>query len=223
MHNETGILLLNFGGAWTLSDVKRLLYRLSDPAVLVGVPAPFRQMLAFMIAMVQGPSSIKSYGSIRSGSPQLKWTTIQAEGLRSLLPELIRGKWGCAVLSLQSRKRCCGCRTGDADRLVLLPLFPQFSTTTTGTCFTEVRTALQRLGWQPTIDEIADWADHPEYAKLLRRMVDAAVRRAEAERNGDPEPIHIVFSAHSLRWRSSSWAIGTRRTSSERFRPSLIN
>ena len=63
----------------------------------------------------------------------------------------------------------------------------------TGTCFTEVRTALQRLGWQPTIDEIADWADHPEYAKL-RRMVDAAVRRAEAER-GDPETIHIVFSA----------------------------
>jgi ferrochelatase len=85
---KTGILLLNFGGPWTLSDVKPFLYRLfSNPAVLVGVPAPFRQMLAFMIAMVKGPSSIKSYRSIGSGSPQLKWTAIQAEGLRSLLPK----------------------------------------------------------------------------------------------------------------------------------------
>jgi ferrochelatase len=197
---KTGILLLNFGGPWTLSDVKPFLYRLfSNPAVLVGVPAPFRQILAFVIAMVKGPSSIRSYRSIGSGSPQLKWTAIQAQGLRCLLPkDSVSVEMGMRSADPSIERALLLLQNWGADHLVLLPLFPQFSTTTTGTCFTEVKTALQRLDWQPTISEIADWADHPDYAKLLRRSVDAAVRRAEAERNGDPDSVHIVFSAHSL-------------------------
>jgi ferrochelatase len=197
---KTGILLLNFGGPWTLSDVKPFLYRLfSNPAVMVGVPAPFRQILAFLIAMVKGPSSIRSYRSIGSGSPQLKWTAIQTEGLRRLLPiDSLRVEMGMRSAEPSIEKALLRLRSWGAGRLVLLPLFPQFSTTTTGTCFTEVQSALQRLGWQPTVREIADWADHPAFAKLLRRSVDAAIRRAEADRNGDQSSIHIVFSAHSL-------------------------
>lgn len=197
---KTGILLLNFGGPWTLSDVKPFLYRLfSNPAVLVGVPAPFRQILAFMIAQLKGPSSIKSYRLIGGGSPQLKWTAIQTEGLRGLLPsDSLRVEMGMRSAEPSIEKALLLLQNWGADHLVLLPLFPQFSTTTTGTCFTEVRTALQRLGWQPTIREIADWADHPGYARLLRRSVDQAVRRAQAERNGNRSPLHIVFSAHSL-------------------------
>src|SRR2546430_11716008 len=83
---KTGIALLNFGGPWTLGDVKPFLYRLFvNPSVLVGVPAPFRQLAAFGIAQVKGPSSVEGYRSIGGGSPQLKWTEAQAEGLRRLL------------------------------------------------------------------------------------------------------------------------------------------
>lgn len=197
---KTGILVLNFGGPWTLSDVKPFLYRLfSNPAVLVGVPAPFRQILAFLIAQIKGPSSINSYRSIGSGSPQLKWTAIQAEGLRNLLPNnSLRVEMGMRSAEPSIERALMLLHNWGARRLVLLPLFPQFSTTTTGTCFTEVRTALQRLGWQPTVSEIAGWADHPAYTKLLRRTVDEAVMRAEAETNGDQGLTHIVFSAHSL-------------------------
>jgi protoporphyrin/coproporphyrin ferrochelatase len=197
---KTGILLLNFGGPWTLSDVKPFLYRLfANPAVLVGVPTPFRQILAFLIAQLKGPSSIKSYRSIGSGSPQLKWTTIQTEGLRRLLPkDSLRVEMGMRSAEPSIESALALLKHWGADRIVLLPLFPQFSTTTTRTCLTEVRTALQRLGWQPQISEIRDWADHAGYAKLLRRSVDAAIRLARAEHSGDPDPIHIVFSAHSL-------------------------
>src|ERR687890_2659485 len=83
---RTGIALLTFGGPWTLGDVKPFLYRLfANPSVLVGVPTPFRQALAFTIAQVKGPSSVESYRSIGGGSPQLMWTEEQAEGLRRLL------------------------------------------------------------------------------------------------------------------------------------------
>jgi ferrochelatase len=197
---KTGIVLLNFGGPWTLTDVKPFLYRLfSNPAVLVGVPAPFRQILAFMIAQIKGPSSVRSYRSIGLGSPQLKWTTIQTEGLRRLLPKnSLRVEMAMRSAEPSIEAALMLLQDWGAEQLVLLPLFPQFSTTTTGTCFTEVKAALRRMQWSPPIQEVFNWPDHPEYARLLRRSVDQAVARAEAERDGSKEPVHIVFSAHSL-------------------------
>lgn len=197
---KTGIVLLNFGGPWTLTDVKPFLYRLfSNPTVLVGVPAPLRQILAFMIAQIKGPSSIRSYRSIGHGSPQLKWTTIQTEGLRDLLPKdsfRVEMAMRSADPSIERALRLL--QDWGAEQLVLLPLFPHFSTTTTGTCFTEVKAALQRIQWAPEIHEVVNWPDHPRYARLLRRNLDEAVARAVAERNESREPIHILFSAHSL-------------------------
>ena len=183
---KTGIVLLNFGGPWTLSDVKPFLYRLfSNPAVLVGVPTPFRQLLAFLIAQVKGPSSIKSYRSIGPGSPQLKWTTIQTAGLRRLLPkDSLRVEMAMRSAEPSINRALMLLQDWGAEQLVLLPLFPHFSTTTTGTCFTEVRSRIAAPAMDSPIHEVANWPDHPEYARLLRRTVDEAVARAEAERNG---------------------------------------
>jgi len=210
---KTGIALLNFGGPWTLQDVKPFLYRLfSNPSVLVGVPTPLRQAMAYAIAQVKGPSSVESYRLIGGGSPQLMWTEAQAEGLRRLL----RSDADCGG---GSDARACGdvrvevgmrsaepsietalrrLRDWGARRLVLLPLFPHFSTTTTGTCLEEAEAALIRLGWAPPKHEIRNWPDEPGYAALLRRTVDEALARAEGERGDSREPVHVLFSAHSL-------------------------
>jgi ferrochelatase len=204
---KTGIALINFGGPWTLGDVKPFLYRLfANPSVLVGVPTPLRQLVAYAIAQVKGPSSVESYKLIGGGSPQLAWTEEQARGLRGLLGcdrdgstfEEVRVEIGmrsaepsieCALLKLKE---------WGAGRLVVLPLFPQFSTTTTGTCLEEARDALRRLGWSPLTHEVKNWPDHAGYARLLRRTVDEAVWQAEIERGDSGEVIHVLFSAHSL-------------------------
>lgn len=191
--------MLNFGGPWTLADVRPFLYRLfANPRVLVGIPSPLRQLLAFTIAQVKGPSSRKSYRAIGGGSPQLKWTAIQAEGLRCLFDSrLVRVEIG-----MRSADPAIGAALRDlkfwgATDLVLLPLFPQFSTTTTGTCFDEVYGVLNQWNWRPRVREITSWPDHPSYIRLLRQTVDEAVVEAEARRK-DHDPVHIVFSAHSL-------------------------
>jgi protoporphyrin/coproporphyrin ferrochelatase len=231
---KTGIALLNFGGPWTLRDVKPFLYRLfSNPAVLVGVPAPLRQALAFTIAQVKGPSSVECYRSIGGGSPQLMWTEAQAEGLRRLLraggaPRDGGGARGLAgagdvrvEVGMRSAEPSIETALGrlkgwGARRLVLLPLFPHFSTTTTGTCLEEAEAALARLGWSPLKHEIRNWPDEPGYAALLRRTVDEALARAEAERGESSDPIHILFSAHSLPLkiveRGDSYPADVRRT-----------
>jgi ferrochelatase len=197
---KRGVLLLNFGGPWALSDVKPFLYRLfNNPRVLVGIPTPFRQVLAFMIAQVKGPSSIRNYRSIGGGSPQLKWTTIQAEGLRQLLPEKeMRVEVGMRSSDPSIETALEQMKFWGAEQLTLLPLFPQFSTTTTETCFDVVEDHLCKLGWRPQVTTITHWPDHPEYISLLRKSVDDAISLAESERNGSRAPVHIVFSAHSL-------------------------
>lgn len=197
---KTGIALLNFGGPWTLSDVKPFLYRLFvNPAVLVGVPAPARQLLAFTIAQVKGPSSIKCYESIGGGSPQLHWTEIQAEGLRKLVDEdSVRIEIGMRSAEPTIEEALSRLKGWGAERLILLPLFPHFSTTTTGTCFDEAKDSLKRLNWNPVIHKVTNWPDNSAYAQLLRRMVDEAIEVAETERGAERDPIHVIFSAHSL-------------------------
>ena len=194
---KKGILLLNFGGPWTLSDVKPFLYRLfSNPRVLIGIPTPLRQALAFMIAQVKGPSSRKSYRAIGGGSPQLKWTAIQADGLRQLMPkDEVRVEIGMRSSEPSIETALRQFKFWGADELTLLPLFPQFSTTTTATCFDVVKEALEKLDWQPRVREITSWPDHPAYISLLRSTIDQAVCEAEFARNG---PLHVLFSAHSL-------------------------
>ena len=202
---KTGIALLNFGGPWTLADVKPFLYRLfANPAVLVGMPAPVRHLAAYTIAQVKGPSSVRSYKLIGGGSPQLMWTEAQAEGLRRMMKDGddarpdFRVEIGMRSAAPSIEEALRRLKQWGAERLVVLPLFPQFSTTTTGTCLDEVRDSLARLGWSPPVREIKNWPDHPGYARLLRRTVDDAMALAERERGDAGEAIHVLFSAHSL-------------------------
>ena len=195
-----GVLLLNFGGPWTLTDVKPFLYRLfANPKVLVGVPTPFRQLLAFLISQIKGPASVKNYRSIGGGSPQLKWTAIQAEGLRQLLPaNEMRVEVGMRSSDPSIETALKQMKFWGADELTLMPLFPQFSTTTTETCFDVVEESLEKLDWHPQLNTVTHWPDHPEYISLLRTSVDEALSLAQSDGDDMTGKIHIVFSAHSL-------------------------
>jgi ferrochelatase len=138
------------------------------------------------------------------------WTEEQAEGLRRLLKSNGDGDSGghagvdvrveigmrSAEPSIESALR--NLKEWGAQRLVLLPLFPHFSTTTTGTCLEEAESALARMNWSPLKHEVRNWPDEPGYAALLRRTVDEAIARAEEERGDAADPIHVLFSAHSL-------------------------
>jgi ferrochelatase len=197
---KRGVLLLNFGGPWTITDVKPFLYRLfANPRVLVGIPTPFRQLLAFIIAQVKGPSSIKNYRTIGGGSPQLKWTAIQAEGLRELFPRNeVRVELGMRSSAPSIETALEQMKFWGAEQLTLMPLFPQYSTTTTETCLDAVEETLNKLCWRPELTTITHWPDHPQYISLLRDSIDEAIRLAESERDGSTSPVHVVFSAHSL-------------------------
>ncbi len=192
---KKGILLLNLGGPRNLKEVKPFLYQLfSDPDILIGLSSPLRKLLAFLITQIKGPSSIRSYRSIGGGSPQYHWTKLQAQGLADKLKQngdLVHISIGMRTCSPSIEEGLDELRNWGAQELVLFPLFPQFSTTTTGSCFKEAERILKKQTWEPKVLKITNWPDHPRYIQLLKKTIDEALERVSP-------PLHILFSAHSL-------------------------
>jgi ferrochelatase len=196
---KTGILLLNFGGPESLDAVPGFLFRLfSDPRVLVGIRSPLRQLLAALIVLLKSSSSKSMYKSIGGKSPQLDWTKLQVESFRNIA----RGKNPHVVIKLGMLlsepyiyRAVKQLKEEGAQQLVLLPLFCQYSTTTTQSCLDQVEKALKRLNYRPQVTTIKSWCDHPGYISLLRKTVDEQIE--VAMNGGDPTP-HVMFSAHSL-------------------------
>lgn len=201
---KRGILLLNLGGPTQIKDVKPFLYNLfSDPDILVGIPSPFRQALAFFISRVKGVSSEKIYSKIGGCSPQLCWSNFQAQELEKLLNESSKEKvQHKVVVGMRAWTPYIGdalqtLRQWGATELVLLPFFPQFSTTTTGSCFKEVERCLKKMTWNVELKRVQNWPDHPAYTGLVEQTVQEALERAE-KKFGKDAPMHVLFSAHSL-------------------------
>lgn len=202
---KEGILLLNLGGPRSLDEVKPFLYRLfSDPDILVGVPTPIRQMLALMISQTKGNLSKRNYASIGGCSPQFCWTWFQGDmlerrlrrnpnwGGRSVKVEIGMRAWEPSIAVALEKLKAWG-----AERVTLLPLFPQFSTTTTGSCLKEANRLLKRhhATWNPEVLEVRTWADHPSWVNLQARLILQSLKEAKGKHLQSP---HLLISAHSL-------------------------
>lgn len=189
-----GILLFNLGGPTELKDVEPFLYELfSDPEILVGMNAFFRKTLAFLISKTKAPSSKKMYQEIGGGSPILKWTTAQADGLQQRI-DSEKKKMRVEIAMRASRPNIEDALNQlhhwGADSLTLFPLFPHFSTTTTGSCFKETQRILRKMNWNLDCLFLKSWADHPKFIRLLRQRIQLAL---EKQPNSS-----VLFSAHSL-------------------------
>jgi ferrochelatase len=195
---RTGVVLFNLGGPDTLDDVKPFLQNLfSDPEV-IPLPSPFRQLLAWWIAVRRAPTASGYYEQIGGGSPLRRHTEAQASALEKRLAE--HGAYKVVVAM-----RCWKPDTEEAvadltgyrpQRLVLLPLYPQYSFATTRSSLEYFQTVWARRGQAgvPTVS-IDHWYDHPGY---LDAMVERIRGTRHAMPTGDESPVHLVYSAHGL-------------------------
>lgn len=193
---KTGVLLLNLGGPRNLKEVRPFLYHLfSDPAILVGVPSPLRQLIAYSIALLKGHSSIKNYQALGGSSPIHHWTTLQAESLERVLNAGEKGVFkvvvGMRIGTPSIASALTELHAWGATQIIFLPLFPQFSTTTTLSCFKEADRVLKKLKWDPQIFKINSFEDHPLYISLLRRTIEESLETSGPD-------TYLVYSAHSL-------------------------
>jgi len=196
---KVGVLLFNLGGPETLRDVKPFLYRLfSDPEIIHVKFSPLRKAIAYMIATLRRKTSEGYYSQIGGGSPLRRLTEEQAKALADELKR--RGRdvetfvgmctWHPFLFEAVDK-----IDEANIDSLVILPLFPQYSVTTTGSGFAVLRHLIDKHPQFKRLDVqwICSWADQPTY---IESFVQAIQR--ELGKFTDPEKVHLLFSAHSI-------------------------
>ena len=93
-----------------------------------------------------------------------------------------RSRSACCTASPESARRSSGCARRGAQRMLVLPLFPQYCGATTGAVYDQVNGELRRWRWLPELRFIAEYHDDPGYIDALRASVDRALAGARAHR-----------------------------------------
>ena len=194
---RVAVVLFNLGGPDKPASVAPFLYNLfNDPAIL-RVPGLVRPLLARVIAGLRTKAAKANYAFLGGKSPLLELTLAQAGALEAALPDL-DAKCFVAMrywhpFSIETVRQVQAWRP---DRVLLLPLYPQFSTTTTGSSLTAWREAAAQAGLAVPTTALCCYHSDPDYASATA----AIVRRSHDEmraRIGDA-PLRVLFSAHGL-------------------------
>ena len=131
---KTAIVLFNLGGPDGLDAVRPFLTNLfSDPAI-IRAPSFIRPLLARLIAYRRAPIAREIYAKIGGGSPLLPETELQARALETALGEKgIEAKCFIAMRYWRpfTAEAAAAVKAFAPDKVILLPLYPQYSTTTT--------------------------------------------------------------------------------------------
>ena len=192
------VVLFNLGGPDTPAAVRPFLLNLfSDPAIL-RVPFFIRPLLARIIAAARVKPATANYMILGGSSPLLGLTQQQARALEAALPELdIRCFVAMRYWHPFSDAVAREVRDWRPDEVLLLPLYPQYSTTTTGSSLTAWREAAARMDLVAPVTTLCCYHADPAYvaatAAGVRRAYDAALEKLEGK-----APLRVLFSAHGL-------------------------
>jgi protoporphyrin/coproporphyrin ferrochelatase len=195
---KVAIVLFNLGGPDRPEAIKPFLLNLFlDPAIL-RVPFFVRPFLARIIARARVAPATVNYALLGGKSPLLGLTQEQAAALAAALPEMdakcfvAMRYWHPFSLEVARAVKAWG-----PDEVVLLPLYPQFSTTTTGSSLAAWRQAAAQVGLAVDTTTVCCYPVDPAYTTATAALMKTEYNRARAAL--DPAvPLRVLFSAHGL-------------------------
>jgi ferrochelatase len=197
---KIGVLLINLGtpDSPETGDVRRYLAQfLSDPRVVEMPRLLWKIILHGIILRTRPKRSAEAYRKVwtETGSPLLSISQQIAAGLQRELdirsPDLYKVELAMRYGNPSVASGLEQLRRANAQRLVVLPLYPQYSATTTGSSFDAVTETLRRWRWIPELHLINDYHDHPAYIDALAQ----SVRTFWAEQG---EPKRLLLSFHGI-------------------------
>jgi len=194
-----GVVLAQLGGPETLDDVRPFLYNFFTDLIPdnIPVPKPMIKPTAWLLSTWRAPYSRGLYASIGGGSPLRAQTEEQAQALRAELQR--RGSPMPVYVAMRnwspySADALNAARTDAMSDLVFLPLYPQYSYSTTRSSFNELRRAMGVIGYEPRLHVIEQYCEDPDY---IAALVDVTRQRLRDFRT-PAEQVHLIFSAHGL-------------------------
>lgn len=191
-----GVLVANLGtpAAPERAAVARFLRQfLSDPRVVDLPRWLWLPLLYLVIVPLRAGRSAAAYRAVwrEDGSPLRVLTQRLAMRLAAVLSGTVRVATGMRYGEPSIRQALAELRADGVEELVILPLYPQFSATTTASIFDAVDAALERLGWQPRQRRIEDYHAHPAWVA----GVADSIRRFRGQ-HGKPDK--LLFSLHGI-------------------------
>jgi protoporphyrin/coproporphyrin ferrochelatase len=192
---RVGVVLFQLGGPDTLAAIEPFLYNLfCDPDI---IDFPFarigRKPLAKLISTTRARKVQHHYATIGGGSPIRRFTEQQARALEIELAG--HGLDARCFVAMRywhpfTAEAIAELKAAECDEVVLLPLYPQYSSTTTGSSSNE----WQRLFREDIpVRHVGAFYQHPMYLDAVIEKIEEALARFPA-----PERAEIVFSAHSV-------------------------
>jgi protoporphyrin/coproporphyrin ferrochelatase len=192
---RVGVVLFQLGGPDTLAAIEPFLYNLfCDPDI---IDFPFarlgRRPLARLISATRAKKVQHHYSAIGGGSPIRKFTEMQARALeRRLNSDGVDARCFVAMRYWHpfTAEALAQVRAAECDEIVLLPLYPHYSSTTTGSSLNEWRRQFEDS--TPTY-LVENFYRNEAYLDALIEKVEEALARFP-----EPERAELVFSAHSI-------------------------
>ncbi len=192
---KIAVVLFNLGGPDGPDAVRPFLFNLFRDKAIIGAPALIRYPIAALISTTREKSAKANYAIMGGGSPLLPETQKQAAALETVLAEAMPEAETKCFIAMRywkplTEETAKAVKAWAPDEIVLLPLYPHFSTTTTGSSLKAWNKAYRGPGQTravccyPTDDALIE-----AHARLIRETYEKA---------GSPKPARLLFSAHGL-------------------------
>ena len=192
---RTGCLLINLGTpeAPTASAVRRYLREfLGDPRVLT-LPAPLRWALLNLVILPTRPRrTAAAYRAVWTpqGSPLMIHSLALREGVARALGEDFRVELAMRYGKPSIASGLAALERAGVDRIIVLPLFPQYASSVTASAAAEVTRVLAQVGDYPPLEILGAFYDEPEFAGTWAALAGRAL--------AEFRPDHVLFSFHGL-------------------------
>lgn len=194
---KVGVLLVNLGtpDAPTPTAVRRYLAEfLSDRRVVEIPPIAWKPILHGIILRTRPAKSAHAYQQVWTpeGSPLAAFTAAQARGLQALLGNGVLVEWGMRYGNPSIPSRLKAMKDAGCERILVAPLYPQYSGATTASVMDAVGKALGSMRWQPALRTLPPYHDDDAYIGALEDDLAAQVAAL------DFAPDLLLLSYHGM-------------------------
>ncbi|MBS4027487.1 MAG: ferrochelatase [Ignavibacteriales bacterium] len=199
-NEKIAVVLFQLGGPDSLESVEPFLYKLFCDPDIINFPGAFlaRRPLAKLISSRRKKIASKHYEEIGGKSPILELTNAQAVALEKELNKTISAKVFVAMRYWKpfTFEAIDEMKKENFSKIILLPLYPQYSKATTFSSFKEWRKVSKRKKYTsiPTAS-VCCYHNHPKYVEAIVENINIAVKKFS---HLDASEFDLVFSAHGV-------------------------
>lgn len=192
---KIAVVLLNLGGPSSLDGVGKFLFNLFNDKAIINLPNPFRWIIAKIISSTRSNKTKNIYKHIGGGSPLLELTKQQASALEKSLKSVQKKQEFKVFVSMRywhpfSSETIAEIKNFGAEEILLLPLYPQFSTTTTKSSIDDFKKHLGGVH----VKSACCYYNESNFIKAHLEKINSLYESIKKKHKN----FRILFSAHGL-------------------------